>query len=217
MFEFLKRNKELKEKINDYKSSLLMNTEVSDKFLNQDEKMLELFGDTKKISKKLNILIVCDTNGNLDELIFADYVYRNKNYDVCVLLGNIGLKDVEIVKKYIPNNKLYSTQVYDEVRNIDGDVIKVNGVNVLIVGKRQFTQEESISFYDSLPKAEVVLSYDNKYINEKEQGFFGINYYLYKNKVPFFIQGNIFNHYKDTMQNGTTIIGTFEFEYLELE
>ena len=217
MFEFFKKNKELKAKISDYKSSLLINTEDKSKFLDQDQPMLDLFGDVKKISKKINLLVLCDTNGNLDELSFADYAYRYKNFDACILLGNIGLKDVEVVKKYISNNKLYSTQVYDDIKNIDGSVIKVNGVNVLIVGKRQFTIEESINYYDSLPKAEVVLSYDNMYVNKKKQGFFGINYYLYKNKVPYFIHGNIFTHYKDTMLNGTTMIGTFEFEYLELE
>lgn len=217
MFDFLKKNREIKEKINDFKSSLLVDTESSDKFLDQDQTMFELFGDAQKISEKINIIIVCDTNGNLDELSFADYAYRNKNYDACILLGNVGVNDVKIVKKYIPNNKLYSTQVFDDVKNIDGNIFKIKGVKILVVGKKQFTQEESIKFYDALPKAEVLLSYDNRYINSKEPGFFGINYYLYKNNVPYYVHGNIFSHYKDNLKNGTIIIGTFEFEYLELE
>ena len=215
MFDFFKKNKENKEKINDFRSSLLMNSDSKDKFLNKESNMIELFGESKKLNKKLNLLVVCDTNNSLDELRFADYIYRNNKYDACIILGNVGINDIEVINKYVDKNRLYSTQVFDNIKNIDGDFLKINGVSILIVGKKKFSQEESIKFFDDLKEADVLLTYDSKY--KIDGGFFGIDYYLYKNKVPYFVHGNMFKNFKDTLKNGTVEIGTFEYEYLELE
>ena len=45
---------------------------------------------------------------------------------------------------------------------------------------------------------------------------FGINYYIFKNSVPYLIHCGLSKQYKDTMKNGTKEISTFEYEYIQI-
>jgi len=216
MFDFFQKKKEIDNKINEYKKSKIEATSM-DEFVDQDSEMLLLFGDCEPLTKKIKLLLVSDTHNGLDELRFADYVYRYNEYDACILLGNSTDKDLAIIKKYIDNKKLYSiTNAYKDIKCIDGKIIRINGVNILGLGKHPATQKNCLLFFESKDKADVLITYDNRFTTIDGGGYFGINYYIYKNKVSHHIHGGLLKQYKDTMPNGTKEISTYDFEYVEL-
>ena len=214
MFDFIKKKKEKKLQLISYKN-FLMSSSLTNELLNEQEnKLFELYGNCKKINKRINILVISDTNNSLDELRFADYVYRSNNYDVCILIGNISSKDLSIIKKYVDKKKTFAAFDQEEFINIDGQVIKINNVNLLIVGRKVLTQKESINIFDNYPSCDVLISYSNMY--NDNSGLFGINYYIFKNSVPYLIHCGLSKQYKDTMKNGTKEISTFEYEYIQI-
>ena len=216
MFEFLKKKKEKNNMINDFYLSLISDDNGID-YSNLDNTMLNLFETSNKLDKPIKLIIVCDTNNSLDELRFADYVYRSSNYDACILLGNVGEKDINIIKKYVNLKKTYSAFDFKDINNVDGKVIKINNISVLVCGKMSMSQKESIEFFNNKQNAEVLITYNNKYNDSDKNGFFGINYYIYKNKVSYHIHGSLLRQYKDTMKNGTREISTYEYEYMDLD
>ncbi len=214
MFDFIKRKKEKKLQIISYKNFLMTNNLTNELLNQQENKLLEIYGNCKNFNNKINILVISDTNNLLDELRFADYVYRSNEYDACILIGNISTNDLNIIKKYVDKKKTYAAFEQDEFDNVDGQVIKINNVEILIVGKKILTQKESINIFDNYPSCDVLISYSNMY--NGDSGLFGINYYVYKNSIPYLIHCGLLRQYKDTMKNGTKEISTFEYEYIQI-
>ncbi len=216
MFDFIKNAKIKKENIEIYYNDLLRK-ELSDEFLsNQDNNLLNLYDKVGTINTNVKILMISNTNNTLDELRFADYVYRSTGYDACIIIGNVSDKDFQIILKYVDVKKIYSTCNHKDINNIDGKLFKIKNMSFLIISEKFISQRDSISYFNDLPAANTLITYNNKYENNNG-GLFGINYYLYKNKTNYFIHYSSLNkQYKSTMQNGTMEISTYDYEYIEL-
>lgn len=243
MFDFFKKKKVEEDEFTKYENELLNTFEdVSDKYnekYNDKEKELfELYGECEKITNKVKLLVVSDTNGILDELKFADYIYRHQDYDVCILLGNHKENDMEVILKYVDNRKIFgirgnydSTYLDDyKIRDLNGKMITVNGVTLMgMEGTYKysnaqfpsFTQKESVAFVVNKPKVNILLSYDHGFnpkarMDTENQGLFGLTYYIYKNKVAYHIHAHSKVSKRTDMMNGTKEIATYQFEYIEL-
>ncbi len=215
MFNFIKEKKEKAKELELYYNSLINDFSNEDIYDNQSEKLLNFFGDAKELKKTIKLILVSDTNNNLDELRFADYVYRYSDYDACIILGNISENDLNIIKKYVNNKKIYSLDSLPDIENINKKIIKINNVKVLGYKTDSYNHIDSIKELNSLSSSDVLITYSNRYI-EGQNGIFGINYYIFKNNVPYHIHGSSLKPYKDRMINNTKEISIYEFEYVVL-
>ena len=243
MFKFFKKNKEISTK-EDYYIYLKKATKqdipygFNNKYANQEEKLYQIFGDCSNLDNSLKIIVISDTHNDLSFDDFKKFIKRHNNYDICILLGDHSSNDIEKILKCIDKTKIYGLlgnhdknylKEYN-IKNLNGQVINVNGVSLLgIEGsfkyKREnfpaFTQKESIYFLNDKPKVDILVSHDNRFDSSKEssahQGLFGITYYLYKNKIPYHIHGHLHNSYKNKLRNGTKEISVFMYEYIELK
>ena len=208
------------------------------KYSNQDSKLLSLYGECDSFKKKIKLLIIADTHGGLKELDLKNILFQHPEYDACILLGDYSQQDLKIILKYIYPNKIYALlgnhddnyiKEYN-LRNLNGNIYIVNDVSFLgIEGSFRyknekfpsFTQKESIEFLNDKPKVDILFSHDAPFelsgINDiAHQGLFGINYYLYKNKVPICIHGHVHIPYDKQLSNGTHIHCSYMLEYVEL-
>lgn len=208
------------------------------KYMNQEEKLLKMYGEAKSFDKKIKMVVIADTHNSLNEEEFKIFINEHPIYDVCLLLGDFGYNDLPIILKYIDKDKIYALlgnhdhnyiNEY-EFKNLNGNIIDINGVKILgIEGSFKykptnfpsFSQKESILFLNDKESVDILVSHDTKF-NDKaikdpaHQGLFGITYYLYKNNVPYHIHGHIHDSYKKKMINNTLEISTFKYEYIEL-
>ena len=214
MFDFFKSKKEKEAKIEEYYNDIIDESDSSDRYLNQDSDLLDLFGPAEKNKNKIMIVFVSDTANNLDELRFADYVYRAKDYDACIIIGNTSEKDNNIIKKYVDKNKLYSLPLIDGIKCINKEITKINGIDILGYSECSISQAESVIDFNSYPRADLLITYNNKFDDNTKTGLFGIKYYIYKNKVTYHVHGESLRQYKNTLYNDTKDIGIFEFEYI---
>ena len=243
LFDIFKKKKEEVLDINEYYKRIISNENnpygFEEKYANQEEILFKMFGHCDQFLKHIKMIIVTDTHNMLDEDKFREFVRMHPNYDVCFLLGDHSAEDIRKVLKYIDKDKIYGLlgnhdyeTLFDEfgIRNINGDMININGVNILgIQGSYRykparfpsFSQRESIEFLNSKDKADILVCHDNKFTTENRgnpahQGLFGITYYLYKNKVPYYIHGHIHEEYRNELINGTKEISSYMYEYIEL-
>lgn len=207
------------------------------KYANQEENLLKIYGEAESLNKKIKILVITDTHNTLKENDFNNFLLQ-KDYDVCILLGDIGNSDLSIILKYIEKDKIYAllgNHDYNyideyELKNLNGNIIEIKGVKFLgIQGSFRykpskfpsFSQRESIDFLKDKEKVDILVSHDGKFNSNAEknpahQGLFGITYYLFKNKIPYHIHGHIHESYKKEMINKTIEISAFNYEYIEL-
>lgn len=208
------------------------------KYVNQEEKLLKMYGNINTFNKHLKMIIISDTHNTLNEEEFKIFVNEHQIYDVCLLLGDFGSNDLPIILKYIDKEKIYAllgnhdyNYIKDyELNNLNGKIININGVKLLgiegsfkykPVNFPSFSQKDSIIFLNDKESVDILISHDTKF-NDKafndpaHQGLFGITYYLYKNNVPYHIHGHIHSRYKKKMINGTTEISVFKYEFIEL-
>lgn len=119
----------------------------------------------------------------MDEDEFKQYI-ANKQYDVCIMLGNHYNRDIDIILKYVNKSKLYrikGNHDYDYlsdygIPNINGNVIEINDVKTLgmegsfkykPIDFSSFTQDDSIIFLESKPKVDILVTHDKKLDCEK--------------------------------------------------
>jgi predicted phosphodiesterase len=202
-----------------------------------EEALLKKYGKSDILNKNISLLIIADTHGTLNEEQFYEYI-KNKNYDVCILVGDNTNRDLEIILNYIDKNKLYGLKGnhdYEYLKNnniqdINGIIIDINGVKILgmegsfkykPVSFPSFTQEESIAFLEGKEKVDILVSHDKKFDYTKlgdpaHQGLIGITDYLFKNNIPIHIHGHIHEPYKKEMINGTIEYSVFGYELIEI-
>lgn len=240
MFKLFSNNNEK------YINNLIKETENDKKFLyginpkykNQDNKLLKMYGKCDSLENSIKLIVITDTHGCLNEDDFSDFAKKNKEYDICLLLGDHSSYDIEIVLKYIDKNKIYALlgnhdsnyiEQYN-LNNLNGTTIEINGVKLLgIQGsykykpttKGLFTQQESIEFLNNKEKVDILVSHDAPYgLSERNdpahQGLFGITYYLFKNKVPYCIHGHLHDVSNKKMINNTNVICCYQYNYIEL-
>lgn len=202
-----------------------------------EEYLLKQYGNADKINNAITLLVIADTHGTLDEDKFKQYIL-NKQYDVCIMLGDHYNRDIDIILKYVDKSKIYGIKGnhdYDylssyNIPNINGNIIEINGVKILgmegsfkykPVDFPSFTQEESIDFFNSKPKVDILVTHDKKFDYEKlkdpaHQGLIGITNYIFKNKIPIHIHGHIHEPYIKKMINGTNEYSIFEYEIIKI-
>ena len=240
MFKILKRN------INTYYKYLIKEKKedkrllfgINPKFRNQENKLLDLFGKSDDFDKRLRMIVIADTHGCLKETEFSEFYSNIKEYDICLLLGDHSIGDINIILKYIDKGKIcallgnHDNNYIDkfELKNLNGEIIEVNGVKLLgIQGSYKykpddfpsFSQKESLEFLSNKDKVDILVSHDAPYgMSERNdvahQGLFGILYYLFKNKVPYCIHGHLHTPYSKEMTNGTKVKCYYMYNYIEL-
>lgn len=207
---------------------------------NYEKKLYKIYGRCDKLDKNIEIFFIADTHGTLDEKEFSNYVKEHQNYDVCIMLGDHYVRDINIIVKYIDKNRLYGLlgnhdynylSEYD-IPNLNGKVLTIKNLKILgMEGSHKyksaefpsFTEEESIEFFSNKEKVDILVSHDKKYdceIAKKDlahQGLIGITKYLYENKIPYHIHGHIHGNYENTMLNGTTEISVFGYKAIKLK
>ena len=202
-----------------------------------EEYLLKKYGKSDEFNGNVSLLIISDTHGTLDEESFINYL-KDKNYDVCIMLGDHYNRDIEIIVRNIDKSKLYGIKGnhdYDylkdyDIPNINGQIININGIKILgmegsfkykPVDFPSFTQEGSIAFLENKEKVDILVTHDKKFDPEKlrdpaHQGLIGITNYIYKNRVPIHIHGHIHEHYKKQWINGTTEYSVFGYEIIKI-
>ena len=209
-----------------------------DQYIGQEKTLHKMYGDANSINGHIKLLLISDTHSSLNEEKFKHYILEHSNYDACILLGDHSPRDIELILKYIPTDKIYALlgnhdneypRIYG-LRDINGKVININGIKLLGIqgsfkykplGYPSFNQKESIEFLMEKEPVDILLSHanrfdENKMNNPGHQGLFGITYYLFKNKIPYHIHGHIHEAYHNTLINNTKEISVYMLEYLEI-
>lgn len=211
---------------------------INPKYRNQESELLKLFGKCDSFDKKIKMIIISDTHSCLKEDEFSEFINENKNFDVCLLLGDHSIGDVDIILKYVEKEKIYALLGNHDnnyigkfnLKNLNGNVVNINGIKILgIQGSYRykpddfpsFTQKESIEFLNDKEKVDILVCHDAPYgLSERNdvahQGLFGILYYLFKNKVPYCIHGHLHATYNKEMINGTKVNCYYMYNYIEL-
>lgn len=208
------------------------------KYMRQEKKLLKMYGMTREYNDKIKMIVISDTHNCLKEEEFKIFMEQNKEYDLCLLLGDHHANDIAIILKYTDKEKIYGllgNHDYNyledyNIKNLNGKIININNTKILgLQGSFKykpsdfpaFTQKESILFLNDKPPVDILISHDNRFDNNMmknpaHQGLFGITYYLYKNRVPYHIHGHIHKSYKTRLLNGTNEISVFMYEFIEL-
>lgn len=211
---------------------------LNPKYKSQEEKLLSLFGKCDSFNKKIKMIVISDTHGCLKKDDFAKFVAEHEDFDVCLLLGDHSIGDIDIIVQYINEEKIYAllgnhdNNYIDKfkLKNLNGNVINIRGVKILgIQGSYKykpddfpsFTQKESIEFLNEKEKVDILVCHDSPYdfsdrSDVAHQGLFGILYYLFKNKVPYCIHGHLHTPYNKQMINGTKVNCYYMYNYIEL-
>ena len=203
-----------------------------------EEQLLKQYGSADKMNNSIFLLVIADTHGTLDEDEFKKYI-ANKQYDICIMLGDHYNRDIDIILRYIDKSKIYGIKGNHDynylsdygITNINGNIIEIKGVKILgmegsfkykSVDFPSFTQKESITFLESKPKVDILVTHDKKFDYEKlkdpaHQGLIGITNYIFKNKIPVHIHGHIHEPYVKKMINGTTEYSVFGYEIIKID
>lgn len=207
---------------------------------NYEEKLLKKYGKCNSINDDIKLLIIADTHGTLNEDKFKEFMMNNHEYDACIMLGDHYDRDINIVLNYVDKNKLYGilgNHDYNylenyNIRNINGEVITINGINILgmegsfrykPVKFPSFSQEESITFFQDKVGVDVLISHDTKFDLNKcnrdpaHQGLVGITNYLYAKNVPVHIHGHIHENYDNKMLNDTVEHSVFGYKIINIK
>ena len=153
---------------------------INPKYKNQEEKLLSMFGKCDSFDKKIKIIIISDTHGCLNKDEFAKFISEHEDFDVCLLLGDHSIGDVDTILQYIDEEKIYALLGNHDnnyigkfnLKNLNGNVININGVKILgIQGSYKyksedfpsFTQKESIEFLNDKEKVDILVSHDAPY------------------------------------------------------
>ena len=202
-----------------------------------EEYLLKQYGNSDKINNSITLLVIADTHGTLDEDEFKQYI-SNKQYDICIMLGDHYNRDIDIILRYVDKSKIYGIKGnhdYDYlsdygITNINGQVIDINGVKILgmegsfkykQVDFPSFTQDGSIEFFKDKEKVDILVTHDKKFDPEKlrdpaHQGLIGITNYIYKNKIPVHIHGHIHENYQKELLNGTKEYSVLGYEIIKI-
>lgn len=240
MFNFLKNNIEVyyKNLIKENKVDKQLLYGINPKYKNQEDKLLSMFGKCDSFNKKIRMIVISDTHSCLNKNEFAEFASKHKDFDVCLLLGDHSVGDIDNILQYIDKEKIYALLGNHDnnyigkfnLKNLNGNIIDINGVKILgIQGSNKyksadfpaFTQKESIEFLNNKEKVDILVSHDAPYGLSKRndvahQGLFGILYYLFKNKVPYCIHGHLHTPYTKELINGTKVSCYYMYNYIEL-
>ena len=210
------------------------------KNISYEKTLLKKYGKCKKITNGINILVFSDTHNkyayNTEELNEV----KNLNYDVCLLLGDHSLTDIQEILKVVPLNKIYGLRgnhdklddlSYCNIKNLHLQPIEIKGFKIAgIQGSSKYrnspttapiyTQEESLKFVKELNDIDILISHDTYYFGEvadiSHQGLKGITESLYKNKTPIHIHGHLHSNEDKVLLNNTVSYGVYGFRLIQI-
>ena len=189
-----------------------------------------LYSKISQINASLKLLIIADCHHLKEDEIQK---VKNLEYDICILLGDINGNYLDMILKYVPNEKIYGILGnHDEfgvlesrnIKNIHEKIITVKGIKILgFQGSSRyktgeypmFTQKESINLLKKCEPADILVSHDapfELYCKSNDMahcGLKGISKYLKKNKVFLNIHGH---HHINThlpLNKLTIVIGVY--------
>lgn len=118
--------------------NIFSNHQINTSSPKYEKYLLKQYGNANKINNSISLLLIADTHGSLDEFKFKQYL-ENKNYDICIMLGDHYDRDIDIILKYVDKNKLYGIKGnhdYDyltnyNIPNLNGNIIEINGIKIL--------------------------------------------------------------------------------------
>ena len=207
-----------------------------------ETKLLKKYGNCNVlINYGLKILFITDTHNCLahsDSEINHLKNLASLGFDLCLTLGDISGSDFDIIKNIIPENKIYGivgnhdsldTLDVNNIRNINGQVIKCKGVKIAaIMGSNKYkdgnygmmSQEDSLNLEQNMPASDILISHDRAYVYDKHDnvhdGLKGITDYIYRNHIPLHIHGHLHEEFEETLKNGTKSICLYKIKLLEI-
>lgn len=159
------------------------------------------------------VLIICDTHGHLNRTDLISIKNMSDSSVSVFFLGDVPYQELTAIMLEIGNKPSYGIiGNHDEpqllenfgIQNIHGKIIEINGIKFVGMGGTfryknglplSFSQDESLEFVSSLPKADILLSHDSIYnpnkLNEAHQGLQGINWYIRQYHPRLFIHGHL--------------------------
>ena len=107
MFNLFKNNieKYYQNLVRENKNDIKLLYGINSKYRNQENRLLEMFGKCDLFDKKIKMIIISDTHGCLREDEFSQFINENKQFDVCLLLGDHSIGDIEIILRYVNKEK----------------------------------------------------------------------------------------------------------------
>lgn len=206
-----------------------------------ESQLLKKYGRSNKFKKYgLKILFIADThnclNSNSEVL---QYIKNQLDYNYCILLGDHSGNDLAEILKVVPHDKICgilgnhdSWQKYEqyEINNINGKVLNINGVRIAGIGGSYkyknsieyalYTHEESIELADKLEDADILVTHDKPFTEDKHNpahdGLKGITKYIYKNHIPLHIHGHLHEENEQILKNGTKSICLYMAKLIEI-
>lgn len=190
-----------------------------------------------KINTNLRLLVIADCHHLKEDEIIK---ISNLEYDACFLLGDINGNYLDMILKFIPEEKIYGILGnHDEygllesrnIRNIHRQLIEINGIKILgFEGSSRyktgeypmFEQRESIRLLKDCDKADILVSHDSPYqlyckANDLAHcGLKGITKYLIKNNVFLNIHGHHHINTELQLKNGTNVIGVYRCALIKI-
>jgi predicted phosphodiesterase len=211
------------------------------KIENYEKTLLKKYGKCKKINGRINLLVFSDTHNsyayNTDDLKEIE----NLNYDICLLLGDITLTDIQEILKVVPLNKVYGLRgnhdklddlSYRNIKNLHTETITINGFTIGgIQGSSKYrnspttapiyTQEESLELAKKLNDIDILISHDTYYFGEvpdiSHQGMKGITETIYRNHTPIHIHGHLHSNEDKVLLNNTISYGVYGYKLIKIE
>ena len=211
------------------------------KIENYEKTLLKKYGKCKKINGRINLLVFSDTHNsyayNTDDLKEIE----NLNYDICLLLGDITLTDIQEILKVVPLNKVYGLRgnhdklddlSYCNIKNLHTKTITINGFTIGgIQGSSKYrnspttapiyTQEESLELAKKLNDIDILISHDTYYFGEvpdiSHQGMKGITEAIYRNHTPIHIHGHLHSNEDKVLLNNTISYGVYGYKLIKIE
>ena len=74
---------------------------INPKYKNQEDKLLSMFGKCDLFDKKIKMIVISDTHGCLNKDEFAKFAVEHEDFDICLLLGDHSVGDVDTILQYI--------------------------------------------------------------------------------------------------------------------
>ena len=220
------------------KNFLIKNSISNDENLKETSYVDEIeFDKCRNFNGNISILFIADTHGSL-QYNYEDFEkVASEPYDLCIMLGDIDYRDIEIILKLIPKEKIYGVlgnhdnfSILDsfEIPNIHLKVIDCKGVKIAgfqgtfkysTKDLPMYTHEESIELLESLEPADIIVTHDRAftydiYGNPAHNGLKGITNYILKNGVPYHVHGHLHTDETYKLDNGTTVYSIYKYKII---
>ena len=205
---------------------------------NYEQELFKIYGKCAQFDKNINILLFSDTHNSLSYNSSQLEQIKAMNYDVCLLLGDHSLDDIQEILKVIPKEKIYGIRgnhdkfddlTYCSIENIHGKIIEINNVRIgAIQGSIKYkettaplyTQEDSLEIAKKLDNIDILISHDTFFSYESEEishdGLKGITEAIYRNHTPIHIHGHLHIEDEKVLLNGTKSYGIYGYKLISL-